>query len=69
MEKKQFCPILMIGFEAPEKETDPDPRCCNSNCAWYNEDDDACYITSLHTSLNEFTEYTCATSMNAYGDF
>lgn len=61
--KKPFCPILMIGFDPPEKETDTDPRVCNINCNWYNRDDKCCLLQSLHEDLTELIDYTCAATV------
>lgn len=60
MTTKQFCPILMIGFEAPKHTSDPDPRTCKKDCAWFNDETKQCIMQSLNENLLELIDYTCA---------
>lgn len=41
--KKKLCPILLIGFPAPE-EGKRDLRRCTEECAWYDEASKQCGI-------------------------
>lgn len=43
---KPYCPILTIGFAAPE-EGQRDLRRCTKECAWFDHDEDCCAIISL----------------------
>ena len=70
--KAKLCPILAIGFDAPKDKKNPDPRVCNQDCAWYNEEEDCCNVTSIDMKLTELIDYTCASTMampyEEYGD-
>jgi len=61
---KNFCPILMIGFDKPKNEKEPDPRTCNSKCAWYDDSTEQCAVISLNENILELIDYTCAASIN-----
>lgn len=43
MKQKPLCPILLIGFPAPE-EGKRDLRRCTTECALYNNEYDCCSI-------------------------
>lgn len=44
--KKPLCPILLIGFPAPE-EGQRDLRRCTKECALYDEEEDTCAVNAL----------------------
>lgn len=61
--KKPFCPILLIGFPAPE-ESKRDLRRCTEECAWYDSVNKNCAVTtaadllsSVSSNLAELTYY------------
>lgn len=54
---KPFCPILLIGFPAPE-EGKRDLRRCTKECAWYDSDNDCCQITTLSDLLSSISSTT-----------
>lgn len=55
---KKYCPIMVIGFNPPEKEKDTDPRLCHPDCAWYNEVDETCSINIISDNLDMLRAYT-----------
>lgn len=63
MQFGKYCPIMTIGFNAPENKNEPDLRLCNLDCAWYNIETEECILHTIHNDILELTDYTCATSM------
>lgn len=51
--KKPLCPILLIGFPAPE-EGKRDIRRCTNECAWFNADGDCCSIKHTADMIEDF---------------
>lgn len=50
--KRPLCPILLIGFPAPEKGEE-DIRRCAEECALFNKDRDICSIVATNEILEE----------------
>lgn len=50
--KRPLCPILLIGFPAPE-EGKRDLRRCNPECAWYDDNLDQCMLKTMTTNLED----------------
>ena len=60
---RPLCPILLIGFPAPE-EGKRDFRRCSPECAWYDTNNKTCAVntatellTSISSNLAELTYY------------
>ena len=58
MNDKQFCPILMIGFDPPKDNKTIDMRVCNPGCAWYDEVEEQCSIVTLKANLTDLVDYS-----------
>lgn len=52
--KRPLCPILLIGFPAPE-EGKRDLRRCSSECAWYDDNLDQCLLKTMTTNLEDIS--------------
>ena len=48
--KKEFCPIMTIGFDAPKGKAS-DPRLCHKDCMWYDHAEETCKIVIIAERL------------------
>lgn len=53
-----FCPIMLIGFDAPKNGASYDPRKCKKDCAWYLENEKQCVLLSINGKLTEKLDAT-----------
>ena len=51
--KKPLCPILLIGFPAPEEHEKEDIRECTEECAWFDKERDCCTIKAIKEVIEE----------------
>ena len=73
MAAKTFCPIMMIGFNAPEKGQ-RDLRLCTKDCMWYHIKQEKCVIPLIAETLenlemitNDISDY--AADALSYGGY
>lgn len=67
--EKQFCPIMMIGFDPPKGDSIIDMRLCNSDCAWYDDVEEQCSIVTLKTNVADMVDYSIAAINGTYEDY
>ena len=53
----KYCPIMTIGFAPPESNM-PDPRKCRKDCAWYDENNESCFIVNIAEDLQHIKATT-----------
>lgn len=66
MANPKYCPILLIGFEAPKGNNTFDPRVCHSDCAWYDKMNKQCILHSINQSLENIENYQYVGIENYY---
>ena len=53
-----FCPIMVIGFDAPKNGATYDPRKCKKDCAWYLKTEKQCILLSINDKLKDTLDAT-----------
>lgn len=52
-----YCPLMMIGFNPPEKKNDKDMRKCHPDCTWFNEVEETCNLNVIADNVVAVREY------------
>lgn len=53
----KYCPLMLIGFDPPNNNKNPDARTCHPDCMWYNEIDDDCNINIIAGNIDMIRAY------------
>jgi hypothetical protein len=61
---KKYCPLMLIGFDAPKNNETYDPRTCKKDCAWYNPITNLCAIMDINIKLRDSMDLITETYSN-----